>query len=295
MTDDEMKLLETIAASRKVTVEELIAELTPVQAFATPEEPMAPPDSSQETDEPTVVFVRSPEKAPEESPPLPPPADENDTDATETEAQNPEFKGADPGSLFHICRQCGWDQRAPAIAEPTRKEVMDFLYVSLGRKVYSKEYSRFDGRVKLRLRTLYVRELEALYEAAYIAQKAGVINTPTEYYDYINRMRLYLQISRLMINTDNPQVVFDLPHVLDKSFAPTEGLDWIDKLKQLGRYQEKVPLMTQVQSFIVDDVLITETLQRIATDTCATFNRLVAMLEMRVKDENFWKETEMLT
>lgn len=292
MTEDEMKLLQSIADSRKIPLEQLLEEIEPSPKFAEPTEPVVAPSSANE--EPVVMFVKSPQPAPETEPPLPP-ADEEPAAA---ESLNPEFKSpteAEPSRAnFGFCRQCGWDQRIPPIAEPSRTEILDFLYVSLGRQAYSKEYVRFGGRVKIRLRTLYIRELEALYEAAYKAQKSGIINTPTEYYDYVNRMRLYLQVSHLVITGREQQVVYSLPDVLDKTYLDSGAHDWVDKLKADGKYTADAPLMQQVQSYMVNEVLQTETLQRMVIDTCSTFNRLVAMLESRIKDENFWRETETL-
>lgn len=288
MLEEEKKLLQSIAASRGISVEALLAEQDVPAQFAQPIEPAATDSSG--SDDPVVLFVKRSPSEPEMPPPLPPEAEEVES------GSNPEFKpDAEPTHThsFGFCRQCGWDQRVPPVAEPTRAEIMDFLYVSLGQKVYSKEYSRFGGRIKLRLRTLYVRELEALYEAAYKAQKVGIVNTPTEYYDYINRMRLYLQVSRVAITTSENQIIHNLPDVLNKTFGSSTGQDWIEKLKTDTKYNEKVPLMQQVQSYMMDNILVTETLQRMVIDTCATFNRLVAMLESRIKDENFWNEMEM--
>jgi hypothetical protein len=307
VSDDEMKILQEVAQSRGITVEALLAEMLPP--------PPSPGEVEiQKEDDHDVVVFRSKTEVPEvpdlpaalpqeetesgeatddrvEAVPLPPEAEEPPAPAPASDGKASSL-ATDPA--FHVCKQCGWRQSEPVIAEPSSEEINDFLQVCLGQKLFSKEYHLFGGKLSIRLRTLHIRELEALYEAAYRAQKSGIIQTPTEYYDYINKLRVFLQIERIAIVAMDKPVIHDLPKILNAKYSHVSAYDWEAKLKELGKYKPNVALLDQVRDYIIDHVLTTEHLQRIVTNECLNFNRLVVMLESRVNDPNFYGLTETL-
>jgi len=304
VSDDEMKILREVAQSRGITVEALLNEMLP------------PPPSPgnveiQKEDDHDVVVFRSKTDVPDlpapvpqeegesiaaepdtaEAVPLPPEAEEP---ATPTPPVSEKVSSLATDPAFHVCKQCGWRQSEPVIAEPSSEEINDFLQVCLGQKLFSKEYHLFGGKLSIRLRTLHIRELEALYESAYRAQKSGIIRTPTEYYDYINKLRVFLQIEKIAIVAMDKPVVHDMPNILSAKYSHTHTYDWQAKLIELSMYKPSVPLLDQVRDYITDYVLTTEHLQRIVTNECLNFNRLVVMLESRVNDPNFYGLTETL-
>ncbi len=214
------------------------------------------------------------------------PADDETTKAEESEKSS--TLGPD------ICGQCGWDQSQPTIAEPTDDEKLGFLHTLLGMKNFTKIYPMFGGAVEVTFRTLTVSELDSLYKEAFRAQQIGVIKTTGDYYEYINRLRINLQLQSLK----GTEVA--LHHVLPESLEL-----WEDFLKeatatdQEHNYQEQgsdqATIHDQIRDYIIGTILKTEVLQRTVTHECNKFNRLVAKLEARVDDSDFWKTTEKLS
>jgi hypothetical protein len=233
LNDGDKELLVAVAKHRGVSVDELLQ----AAVSGRPSDSAATEQVELSDDEPTVVFTGAasvaqppvPSLVDNELPaevPLPPLEVPSSAQESETQVQ-PEIK-------HQFCVHCGWDQDVPVIPEVSKKDVNDFLYTCLGQQVYSREYSLLGGHLLLRLRTLHVRELESLYEAAYEAQKVGVIRTPTEYYDHINRNRIFLQLEMMTIKLGDINTLFSLPTVLQSGYAPGDKPDWVSKLKADG-------------------------------------------------------------
>ena len=115
-------------------------------------------------------------------------------------------------SLAPICNNCGWDQRKPVMEQPDKQDKLTFLFSVLGQKVFTKEYSTMGSKLKMSFRSLTVKELDALYSAAYAEQKAGHIENAQEYYEYLNRQRLFLQLK--IVNSSVTALHTVLPAVL---------------------------------------------------------------------------------
>jgi hypothetical protein len=212
------------------------------------------------------------------------PADDEATEVEEAEEHS--TLGPD------ICGQCGWDQSQPTITEPTDEEKLGFLHTLLGMKNFTKVYPMFGGAVEVTFRTLTVSELDSLYKEAFRAQQIGSIKTTGDYYEYINRLRINLQLQSLK----GTEVA--LHHVLPESLELWE--DFLRETRNTDRKnsyqdQETDPIHDQIRDYIVGTILKTEVLQRTVTHECNKFNRLVAKLEARVDDSDFWKTTEKLS
>ncbi len=186
-----------------------------------------------------------------------------------------------------ICRQCGWDQARDSVVEPDDDEKIAFLHTLLGGTTFQKKYRLFGENLIVQFRTLTVGELDSIYAEAFKAQKAGVVATSTDYYEYLNRLRLNLQLSKL--EATGSAMHHDLPESL---------AGWEDFLKETKatdheqNYQEQDTLHERIRKYLRDNVLRSELLQRSVTNKCNDFNRLVAKLEARVDDSDFWKKTE---
>lgn len=211
---------------------------------------------------------------------------------TEPEADKPD--DGQLGSALHICPQCGWDCNMPVIEDPSHTDKLGFLHMLLGQKVFTKRYLLYSGHLRVSLRSLTLREIDVLYQETFKAQKMGVIATDHDYYEYLNRLRLYLQLTSL--SAQQSALHITLPDGLTKETHPTAESFWDVFLKEKGCYKEETDngpsLIDQIKDYVLSNVLCTEHLHRIVSNTCSKFNRLVVKLEVCVDDPNFMNEIE---
>lgn len=291
LSEEERGLLEEVAKAKNQSIEEALKDL----GWVKPPPPEQDEEVSLTAEEPVVVEEIATPSQPEAQveseleeeaaeAELPPVAEEE-----VKEDESVEITG-DLATASNICSLCGWDQALPVIGEPEHKDKLGFLQSVLGQKVFTKRYSIFGGNLKVTFRTLTIKEIDTLYEAAFKAQKLGVIATTADYYEYLNRLRLYLQLTGLSAKTTKLHV--RLPEGLTKETHPDVNLYWDTFLKDKGLYKDKPLLCNQVADYVVKEVLKTEQLQRTITHECNNFNRLVAKLEACVDNQDFWKETE---
>jgi len=317
INDDERELLEQIARSKGQTMEEALAdfghklpsetdESVTLEGETDPEEKVQPaPDpgpapgasfaaAEPETraavqDDSTQLYEQLQyEVTPEVEPPPPPEAEE---DPEEPAAAAKEEATEEPASTGNqICVQCGWNQDVPVVPEPDGQDKIAFLQSILGHKTFSKRYKLFGGQLTATFRTLTIREIDALYESTFEAQKAGVILTSSDYYEYLNRLRVHLQLISLVSPSSSLHI--KLPEGLSEAAHPTAPSHWDTFLRDKELYQQERPLVSQVQDYVIDQVLKIEQLQRTITHECAKFNRLVAKMEACVDSPDFWNETK---
>lgn len=308
MSDEERELLEEVAKAKGQTLEEALIDLGHAIAPEQDETVSLEGQSQTESEEPP-ASVRAPapidvteiddqkeeedltiEVEPEVEPP-PPPAAEDDDEPEEPEAAEEEEEYSDdPSTIRQVCVQCGWDQSVPTIPEPEQRDKIAFLQAVLGHKVFSKRYTMFGGNLRVTFRTLTIREIDTLYQEAFRAQKEGVIATPADYYEYLNRLRLYLQLTGLSAQTTAMHV--KLPEGLNEEAYDAAASYWDEFLKEQGIFKQDVSLIKQIEDYVIEKVLKTEHLQRTVTHECSKFNRLVAKLEASVDSPDFWNETE---
>jgi hypothetical protein len=313
MSDEERELLEEIAKAKGQTLEEALVALghsiapgqdttvslegqsepEPVVAPVTVEAPVAvsAPGVAAELITDDLAIEVTPEFEPPPPPAAeadeadePPPADDDDDDDDDDD-----YRGAD-STIKQICVQCGWEKGRPTIPEPEHKDKIGFLQSVLGHKVFSKRYLMFGGQLRVTFRTLSIREIDTLYQAAFRAQKEEQILTTADYYEYLNRLRLYLQLTSFSAKSTSMQI--KLPDGLSKATHEGCASYWDDFLKEQALFEEDKPLIVQVQNYVIEKVMKTENLQRTITHECAQFNRLVARLEACVDNPDFWEETE---
>lgn len=301
LSDEERSLLEEVAKAKNQSLEETLIELGHIKPQAEQDDQeislggtsqQVAEDSKQafnavdevSNPEPYEQLEESQMEKDEAAAELPPIAEEEE-EADEVVSGTEELS-----TVNRICSLCGWDQAMPVIPEPEHKDKLGFLQSILGQKVFSKRYSIFGGALKVTFRTLTIKEIDKLYEAAFKAQKLGVIVTTADYYEYLNRLRLYLQISALSAKTSALHI--KLPEGLTRETHPDVKSYWDEFLNKEGKKAESEPLVNRVADYVVKEVLKTEQLQRTITHECNNFNRLVAKLEACVDNQDFWKETE---
>ena len=303
LSEEEQKLVAEIAEAKGQTVEEVLVGLghtlpqaqdkdavvslegDPAAEVAVPETPIA-----VAVEEPTEELEVPEAVSPTELPPPPAAVEEEEPESAVEEEEGEVEPG---GTLADVCHHCGWDQTEAVIPEPAKSDKLAFLQSILGGIPFTKRFELFDGNLRVTFRTLTVKEIDLLYESTYEAQQAGKIQTTSDYYEYLNRLRLHLQL--VSVTGKRVSLHHSLPDGLNSAVNSSSKQHWDEFLKEKSLYKEDVSLPLQVQDYILDNVLATEQLLRVATFECQKFNRLAAKLEARVDDSDFWKETGPLS
>lgn len=305
LSDAEKKLLAEVAKSRNMSLEDLVSQMRP-QPKAVPEQeqvavfeaPSAPPTGSvaaARTEDDQLVggtdIPVEPTFSPAESIPDLPTADEEPEPAAKEEIPS------EPSTMKHLCVHCGWDQGEPSPANPDDSDKIGYLHCVLGQKVFSKIYTKFGGNLRLQIRSLTVNEIDSLYAETFKAQQAGLIQSAPDYYEYLNRLRVYLQL--VNISAQKTALHITLPDGLNPETHPDAKVHWSKFLAENGWDKRPVPegqsppsLAMMIMDYINTNVAKTEHLQRVITQTCNEFNRLVVKLEANVDNGPFWETAE---
>jgi len=218
-------------------------------------------------------------------------ADEALEDPPEMEAKEetpePEEERFDSGAdgPMDSCPHCGWDLALQTIAEPAQEEKMGFLHSVLGQKTFVQQYSLFGGKVVARFRTLTTKEMDVIYNFVFKQRESGEIQTIQDYWEKVNRYRLYLQITYL--SATDGSFTHQLPDGYSKESNAHAAEYW-----NFPAYDPEVGYLAQIEDHVLKEVLRTESIQRTMATYCARFNRLVSKLEVMIDNPDFWKETE---
>lgn len=199
----------------------------------------------------------------------------------ETPAETPSETGATPA--LTDCPHCGWQLHLPDIAEPGYSEKQSFLQSILGQKPYVREYSLLGGALTVRFRTLTVKEIDVIYHQVFLERERGTIQTIDDYWERINRYRLYLQTCQVASATFR----HDLPDGYSQETNPFAEAHWQFDPPEDPR-ETGLPI---IEGYFVEHVLSTEHLNRAVNNQCLRFNRLVAKLEALMDNSDFWKPT----
>jgi hypothetical protein len=247
---------------------------TPVQMAATP--PARPATSAvpDANHVPSATPAASP--TPQSAPT--PAASPEAAQTQETPPEAPQAAMSDPGSTATAyCPHCGWDMSAEDIPDPDEDDRISFLQSVLGQQSFQKQYNLLGGNMIVRFRTLTAQEIDVVYRQVYKEREAGELVTEMDYWERLNRYRLYLQIA--FVQAGDKQR--DLPDGLSKESNPHCTAVWT--------IPEGTDPLKAIEQWIMHNVLPSETLSRIVQNTCSQFNRVVAKLEARVEDADFWK------
>ncbi len=183
------------------------------------------------------------------------------------------------------CPHCSWDLSMPALVEPEHEEKLAFLHSVLGQKPFAKQYEMFGGQVVVRFRTLNTKEMDVIYRTVFKQREKGEILTAQDYWEKVNRYRLYLQLTYLA--SVDGSFTHSLPDAYSEDTNPHGTKFW-----EFDSYETEVGYLDNIEDKILTEVLRTETIQRSIANYCARFNRLVSKLEVMVDNADFWKETE---
>ena len=191
---------------------------------------------------------------------------------------------SDTGGDTKNCPHCGWDFTQPTIEEPSYVEKQSFLQSILGQKSFLREYSLFGGSLKVVFRTLTTAEVDKIYAQVLGESKNGELPTMLDYWEKINRYRLYLQVFRLEV----PNVkVHDLPEGFTEETNPHAASHW--KVNLAGPEDTGLPA---VADYVAKEVLGVESVHRCVQTQCTRFNRLVSRLEALMDNSDFWHKTK---
>jgi hypothetical protein len=210
-----------------------------------------------------------------------------------TTAPAPESPKSETGAVLRsgICPHCWWDQSIPDVAEPPYGDKMSFLHSLLGQKPWKKEMTLFGGNVFVCFRTLTTSELDTLYKQAYQDRSMGRIIEERDFWERLNRYRLFLQLCSMRSNGGPEGFQHDLPDGLSKETNPDAEGVWYrpDDNVQLEPGETMLP---QIESFIVAKVLKSDSVFRAVHAACNEFNRVVAKMEAMADNQDFWRPTE---
>jgi hypothetical protein len=186
------------------------------------------------------------------------------------------------------CPHCEWDlAQGEDIAEPDQVTKLSFLHCMLGVKPFTQKIELFGGSIEVIFRSLTLGEVEAVYAQAFADQKAGKVTTELDYWEQVNRYRLYLQL-QLVRSLGPNKVEHDLPDGLDKNVNSGAEVTWQDNNPPVAA---GATLLPNIEEYITKKVLPQEAMFRVVNMACNRFNRLVAKLEAMADNSDFWTRT----
>ena len=253
-----------------------------------------PPDEGKEAD---VVATGVPEDSPipelelegdTSEPPMPPVLEEpEEGPEVLVDRVVHEEEGNLTGSQAELqnCPHCGWDMSIPGTAEPTYDEKMGFLHSVLGQKAFTHQYELFAGKVVVRFRTLTTKEMDVVYNQVFREREDGEVTTIQDYWEKVNRYRLYLQLTYLSA-TDG-----SFTHTLPDGYSLESNLH-AESYYDFKPANPDNSYLPEIEQHVLKEVLRTESIQRAINTMCARFNRLVAKLEAMIDNSDFWEATK---
>jgi hypothetical protein len=220
--------------------------------------------------------------------PAPAPTVASASAATEVPINEPT---SDTGAIpqLSFCPHCSWDLGAPVVPEPAYGDKMSFLHALLGEKPWSKEIELFGGNVKVTFRTLTTQEIDVIYRQAYQDRRLGQINTDNDFWERINRFRLFLQLQSMRTQGDLNGFSHDLPDGLSKETNPGAVGFWTSPDDALTQDETTLP---HIEKWITENVLRNEAIFRVVSQAANQFNRVAAKMEAMADNSDFWQPTE---
>lgn len=185
------------------------------------------------------------------------------------------------------CPHCNWDLRIPDVPEPPYSKKMAFLHTVLGQQCFTDDTELFGGSVIVTFRTLTIREIEVAYKQAYRDREVGRAQTELDFWERVNRYRLFMQLKNIRTLQPEHGFVHDLPDGLSPDTNAEARKHWEVKPAEPGE-----TILCEIEDFITSKVLKTEALFRVVNAACNQFNRMVSKLEAMVDNSDFWKPTE---
>lgn len=180
------------------------------------------------------------------------------------------------------CPHCGWDMTAEDIPEPSRKIRQKFLQSVIGQLAYTNKHELLGGALKITFRTLTSGEADECFRQTFRDRDNGEFISELDFWERVNRYRLYLQI--MLLEREDEEAI-EMPDGLNKRTAPNATTVW--EVPE----GEKHPLKL-VEKHTLQHVLPSESTARIVQVELGRFNRIVSKLEAMVDNADFWSPTE---
>ena len=187
-----------------------------------------------------------------------------------------------------VCPHCKWDLAIPDVPEPSYGTKMAFLHTILGQQCFTHPTELFGGSVVVIFRTLTIREIEVAYQQAYRDRETGRAQTELDFWERVNRYRLFMQLKSIRTTVVAKGFIHELPDGLSKDTSGDAVKLWETEVPsaELGE-----TLLQGIEQYITTKVLKTEALFRVVNSACNQFNRTVSKLEAMVDNSDFWKPT----
>ena len=186
------------------------------------------------------------------------------------------------------CPHCYWDLRlTEGISEPTYAQKLQFVHALLGQQCFTDEVALLNGQLLATFRTLTIREIDVVYRQAFLDKDNGRVVTELDFWEKVNRYRLYLQLRSLRSLDPQSRLYHDLPDGLSPDTNLHAKRHWATAIAPAG----DTPLV-KLEEQMMQEILPTETLFRIVHAANNRFNRLAARLEAMIDHSDFWKPTE---
>ena len=186
---------------------------------------------------------------------------------------------AHPGN----CPHCGWDLATPDDLEVTPGDKVAFLHGVLGEKPFTKDYPLFGGQVTVTFRTLTAQEIDAVFAQVFRERATGEVKTDMDFYERVNRYRLYLQMSSFRSSS--------FQHDFPAGFTPTTAPGADGHYELPANLPEGETGLRLVEEHVRKTALKTESITRVVTAESRMFNRLVNKLEAFADNPDFWQAT----
>jgi len=242
--------------------------------------------SSSEVTSTEEQFPTVKEEQPSSPPPPPPSFQEKSSSAIPPD--NKEEKETISPPEVQICPHCRLRLDMPTLDEPSLEQKLLFLQCILGQKQFVQDIPVFNNAVVFTFRTLTPKELDvAFMQVSYDVLKNKIYNNYGDIFEQLNRYRLFLQLHKIKNNIGINRDFIELPDGLSKQTNKLAFNYW--KLSRPPKEDETE--LVQIEEYMINNVLKTEFIFRIAMNACNLFNRLVAKLENTMYSENFWKLT----
>lgn len=191
--------------------------------------------------------------------------------------------------LVQFCPNCTHDMAQPAGPEPPYEIKMAFLHSILAQQPFFNTEDLFGGKMTITLRTLTSREIETIFKQAYRDQHSKRSTTEVDFWERVNRYRLFLQIVKIKTSTTPEGFVEDFPSGLSPETNDTAKVHWST---QCSPPEPDETYLTQIERIMLERYLKQEQKFRICNNASNRFNRIVARLEALVDNSDFWNPIE---
>lgn len=227
------------------------------------------------------VELREPARKPVGGNVVPDPTFVRPEGVDETPAEAAAETAAEPAGF---CPYCAWDMSRPADPEPNDVEKLVYTKSVLAGRNYTRELTLFDGLLTVRFRALTTPELDKIYNHVRGERRAGLIDNELDFWERINRYKMYLQLVRLKSDGDEGYD-HEMPEGLTPRTNPIGRSYWLDYEDTEGT------LLPLIEESVQGKVLFNETLFRLVYKANLAFNRDLARLETLAGSASFTKAT----